>query len=55
MNFEALSTSLNLKMDVLISHKNINNNNDIETINGISIHNIVILIYRKPNCERTPV
>ncbi len=34
MNFEAMSTSLNLKVDVLINYRNMNNNNDIEIING---------------------
>lgn len=45
MNFEAYSTSLHVKMDVLITYRTINNNEDIEIINDelVTIERLIVL------------
>jgi hypothetical protein len=47
MNFEAYSTSLHVKMDVLITYRTINNNEDIQIING----SYFIIIYLDHNLK----
>lgn len=45
MNYEAYSTALHVKMDVLITYRTINNNEDIEIINDelVTIERLIVL------------